>query len=119
MGDPFGTSWISHLKNSWKLALLLFSIIGFFGLFYWFEYAAPQQPSSVEIATVVGFGSFPSELGDRPLVRVKLGNGSEKALLAPHTIARMCTIGDRIRVVKKGIKHRIGPQPCADIRASQ
>ncbi len=104
--DPFHREmWQDRLhavSSSWKLILLLMGLGAVFLLLGLFVTRTSSQPGEPDEGQVVRFGSRATDEGDRPLIIVKLRDGTEKQLFIHRAQIQTCRVGARIQLVRKG-----------------
>lgn len=113
--DPFYRErWEERLhaiRSSWKLVLLL---IGLGAVFVWLLIRSQSRQLPVpEEGQVVRFGSHATDEGNKPLVLVRLRDGSERQLRIHRTQVRTCRVGGRIQLVRRGSWVGVDPMACA------
>lgn len=104
--DPFkGQLWNDKLEaigRSWRaLPILIALIIACLWLAVVHTNRA-NQPMRKEVGQVVRFGSHATDVGDRPLIVVRLRNGTIRQFFIRRAQLQTCRVGDRIRLVRKG-----------------
>ncbi len=71
-----------------------------------------SEPSIIETGKVVRFGSYASDLGDRPTVIVITEDGHENTIVAPPGSLNRCSTGSRISVIRRPHSLSIAPIGC-------
>ena len=109
MTDPFAAAVAERrLQLMFGLILLLALIVGTV-----FLSRQTQVSEGPEVdARVVRFGSYSTDVGDRPLVVVQLADGSIHQLMAARSILRECRVGSRISLVRTGAGLQVGIRGC-------
>lgn len=114
--DPFrGHIWKDKLEavsRSWAAILLLVGLSVTFVLLGMFVMRGLNMPAKQEVATVVRFGSYATDVGDRPLVIVRLRNGTIRQLSIERAQLQSCRVGNQIRLVQQADWLRVHYQAC-------
>ena len=79
--------------------------------FYFLSEAQKAKPE-LEYATVLSFGSRPFEDGPRPLMNVRLADGSEQTVFIGRAAVRSCRRDDKVLLERRGLSLRVAPQAC-------
>ena len=109
--DPFRLSWSARLlkvARSWKLfALAIFLIAALAAV----ARVATKAPERVE-AQLVRFGSRATEVGDKPLLLVRLSDGTVRQARARRSDVRLCRVGQTIQLMRRGSLLTLQPGGC-------
>lgn len=109
MAEAFREQVRSERRATWVIAITL---LAFFGVIAVGTMKLTPTGGRVIDATVLGFGTFPTELGDRPLMTVRLKNGVERQLFVDKIVARNCTRGSKVQLLD-GNTIRLAARGCA------
>ena len=111
--DPFRLSWSARLlevARSWKLfALGMFLIAALAAV----ALVATRAPERVE-AQLIRFGSRATDEGDKPLLLVRLADGTVRQVLARRSDVRLCRVGQTIQLMKRGSSLTLQPGGCLE-----
>ena len=122
--DPFSREmWQDRLyavTSSWK-AILLITCLGVLSFVLGLSVTnRSKQPTEEEVGQVIRFGSYATDEGDRPLVLVKLRDGTRRQLFIRRAQLQTCRVHAPLRLVRRGdwlaVHHRGCP---AGLTASQ
>jgi hypothetical protein len=109
MTDPFRAEAIAErLRSAASLLVLAAALVA---LALLFSRTSGQQSESVQ-ATVVRLGSRPTDVGYRPVVTVRLPDGSIRQLLVRPNAVRGCKKGDSISLLRVSTSLRVGMLGC-------
>lgn len=103
--DPFRRDiWryrLAAIGSSWRAILLLLALGAGTVTLANFVTRTGKAPAQEEVGRVVAFGSYATDMGNKPLIAVELADGSRKQLLISRPKLQTCRVGDRIRLVRK------------------
>lgn len=109
--DPFRPTWSERLRGSgglWvSLGLAVFAISAVTVVLL----VSSGEPTQVE-ARLIRFGSQATELGDVPILVVRLEDGTLRHVRARRADARACRVGRTVRLLRRGVTLRIQPGGC-------
>lgn len=111
--DPFRQSWsqrLVELARSWKLfafGLLLIAALAAVA------FVATRTPERVE-AELVRFGSRATDDGDKPLLLVRLADGTVRQVPARRSDVRLCRVGQTIQLMRRGPLLTFQPGGCLE-----
>jgi hypothetical protein len=71
-----------------------------------------QQPATHARAEIIGFGTRHAYDGNRPIVIVKMADGSVRQLNAHRALVRRCRRGDMLHLIARGNRVSVGPEGC-------
>ena len=111
--DPFRRSWrewLVELARSWKLfALAIFLVAAIAAVFV----VVTRTPERVE-AQLIRFGSLATDEGDKPLLLVRLPDGTVRQVLARRSDVRLCRVGQTIHLLRRGSLLTLQPGGCLE-----
>ena len=109
LSDPFGQSWGELLAKSWKLAALLvvLSTIPIVALRTWM-----MIPSTVE-GRLLRIGSVPSDIGDIPILVVRLRDGTIRQFTVSPSNVYSCRVGNPVQLIRRGALITLPQNGCA------
>ena len=109
--DPFSRTWSERLAESWKMLVLAALLIA--------ELAVAAQTltgeSTIVEAQVIRFGSYATEVGDNPILIVRMNDGAVQQVLARQaglTAFQACRVGGAVRLLKRGSLLTLAPGGC-------
>jgi hypothetical protein len=102
--------WVEWLRQEWPAVALISGFIAAgiaFGLYVFEGTPIPER------ARVVGFESYANQVGDHPIVVVRMADGSERQVPIPTSSLRRCKIGSTIRLLRWPHTIDVAPEGCA------
>lgn len=94
--------------------LLTLPLLGFAWLASWWVAGKGEAVN----ATIVRVGTYPTELGDRPILTVRLDDGSIQQLTAPSRAVGNCVTGLRMTLYRKNSSYSLGSSGCRRVNSS-
>jgi len=115
-GDPFRDENRRDLRTKAfgagaLVALVLLIVGGFLYLNAGTEQAITGQ--------IVRFGMYADDIGNRPLVLVRLPDGSEREIQTPRDVLLRCRVGDNISLTRNGSYLKITPDGCSKVTSAK
>lgn len=110
MSDPFSYQIRFERRRAgiWLLILAVFPA----AISFLFSRAWDPRGQLVE-ARVLHFGNRATKYGDRPVVTVRLNNGSIRQIQTTWPALHNCQPGDRISLLQRGTALNVGVRACA------
>ncbi len=111
--DPFRRTWrdwLLEVAGSWKvlaLAALLIAAVAGAAL------TLTRAPEEVE-AQVIRFGSYATDEGNKPILVVRLGDGTVQQVRARRSEVRSCRVGGTVQLLRRGSLLALQPGGCLD-----
>ena len=106
----FAIAWTEDWAANYGVALLV--IGGMLAIIIALYSYALSGPVSAERGKVVGFGTYATQIGDEPLLRVEMKDGRVIELQAPDPIIRGCRLGSGIELLRQAHGIRTSPRGC-------
>ena len=99
-----------ELARSWKLFVLGAFLIAAFAAV---ALVATRAPERVQ-AELVRFGSRATDEGDKPVLFVRLADGTVGQVPASRSDARLCRVGQRVQLMRRGSLLTLQPGGCLE-----
>ena len=103
-----GDAWL-RLRGELLTVLV---IGGIFAAFIGVSAYSLTEPANIESGTIVRFGSYATDLGNRPTVIVRTVDGRQHELKASPGALRHCQVGHTLHLVRRAYSVRVDPQGC-------
>ncbi|HEX5185172.1 MAG TPA: hypothetical protein VFW19_18710 [Allosphingosinicella sp.] len=97
------------LAGNW---LAIVTIAGLGLLLVWGGYRLVGEPGRIETAEVMGFGGYETEVGTKPIVRVRTAQGVVQELIASAPALSECRRGRRIWLIRRAHGLIVDPRGC-------
>jgi hypothetical protein len=109
-GLRFAIAWTEDWAANYGVALL--AIAGMLAVGIGVSSYALSGPVSTERGRIVGFGTYATQFGDQPLLKVEMSDGRVIELQAPDPIIRGCRVGSQIELMRRPHDLQVSPRGC-------
>lgn len=110
--------WWWRLRQEAPAILVVVGLIVVAVLWTAFATSRMEEPAQRVTGTVVRFGTAHDYEGNRPIVIVRMGDGTDHQLPVSPSTLNGCRSGDPIEIFESGGLRRVGPAGCRDSGAT-